>query len=208
MRHDGDPPRDRPAGAATGRVLTAPWQLHAPPEDVAHPGACHHVLRWSRQYLCRPHAELGRSGPVCPYAPAAMAQGRVFAAVWPGRPTGLAEVVEGMRDYRRWFERSCRDGHHALLVLFPGVPGAEGHRLIERSQRHLKTEFVERGLMVGEFHDGPPRAAALHNPAFRPLHCPVPLLAIRDMVRTDLTFLTHPRHRAAYRTRFAGAGTP
>jgi len=26
------------------------------------------VVRWSREFLCRPHSALGRTGQVCPYA--------------------------------------------------------------------------------------------------------------------------------------------
>ena len=108
-----------------------------------------------------------------------------------------------MRTYRRWFEQAWLSGHHALMVLFPAVGPHDVPWVIDAPQRHLKTEFVERGLMVGEFHAGPPMAAGLHNPRFRPLRSPVPLLAIRAMVPTDLPFLLgDPRHRAAYEARF------
>ena len=43
--------------------------------------------------------------------------------------------------------------------------------------------------MLGEFHSGPPAKGGLWNPDFRPLHSPVPLLAVRHMVATDLPFL-------------------
>ena len=43
--------------------------------------------------------------------------------------------------------------------------------------------------MIGEFHSAPPAKAGLHNPDFRPLYSPIPLLAIRNMVATDYPFL-------------------
>jgi len=64
-----------------------------------------------------------------------------------------------------------------LVVLYPAI---------------LKT-FVENGLMIGQFHPLPPVEGGLWTKDFRPLRCPVPLLAIRHMVPTDLPFLTRDR---------------
>jgi hypothetical protein len=64
-------------------------------------------------------------------------------------------------------------------------------RQIENVQSALKPEFVKRGMMIGEFwpdHAMP----GLHNHSFRPLASPVPMLAMRHMVITDLLFLSGP----------------
>ena len=42
--------------------------------------------------------------------------------------------------------------------------------------------------MLGEFHNRT-ESPGLHNPNFRPLRSPIPLLAIRYMVEVDLPFL-------------------
>jgi hypothetical protein len=57
----------------------------------------------------------------------------------------------------------------------------------------VKADYVSRGLMIGEFYDGPPAKAGLWNQDFRPLRSPVPLLAIRRMVRTGFPFLRDDR---------------
>jgi len=76
---------------------------------------------------------------------------------------------------------------------------ADAPLLVDRTQELLKTEFVRGGLMVGEFHPGPPSAPGLWNKDFRPLRSPVPLLAIRHMVPSDRPFLTgNADHLAAY----------
>jgi hypothetical protein len=38
------------------------------------------------------------------------------------------------------------------------------------------------------------REPGLRNPDFRPLRSPVPMLAIRHMVESDLLFMTRPRY--------------
>jgi hypothetical protein len=75
------------------------------------------------------------------------------------------------------------------VILFPGAAPT----VIDVVQLELKGSFVEQGLMLGQFHDRPPVDGGLWNAAFRPLRCPVPLLAIRHMVPTDLPFLTRER---------------
>lgn len=136
--------------------------------------------------------------------PEALRHGRLHAALWPGIPAGPDAVLEGMRAYRGYFERLDTTQNHALLVAFPAVGVRDVGWVVEDSQRRLKTEFVERGLMIGEFHPGPPPAPGLHNPSFRPLHSPVPLLAIRRMVGTDLPFLTADEHHLeVYRAHFS-----
>jgi hypothetical protein len=166
---------------------------------------------WVRSYLCRPHAQLGRPGPVCPYVPAALASDSLWAAVVRDRPDHVEEVVGVMSSYRDWFATRAgpTETTRALLVAFPGLRSGDAGWAIEQAQRRCKTAFVRAGLMIGEFHDGPPAARGVRNPAFRPLRCPVPLLAVRRMVASDLPFLTaDTAHLAAYRSRFPAGARP
>ena len=57
----------------------------------------------------------------------------------------------------------------------------------------VAAESSFRQLMLGQFHPLPPAEPGLWNADFRPLRSPVPLLAIRHMVPTDLPFLTSDR---------------
>ncbi len=45
----------------------------------------HPLLRaihaWVREYLCRPHPELGRSGAMCPFVPEALQKGPLFGTM-------------------------------------------------------------------------------------------------------------------------------
>nr|WP_062341269.1 hypothetical protein [Herbidospora sakaeratensis] len=184
------------------------------------------VTAWAREYLCRPHPELGRRGPVCPYAQGSIDRGRFLLAIRPGRPKTVEEVVAAVEPYRQWFgelaprsieadsparatvglrppaSRLIADSMHtAVLVLFPDA----GRRLdlIDGAQEILKDRHVPAGVMVGEFHDGPPDKGGLWNPLLRPLEAPVPMLVVRHMVSTDLPFLTsRDQHVSAYRAIF------
>lgn len=156
------------------------------------------IVLWAREYLTRPHPLLGREGPVCPYAQASMDKMMFLLTVCPGREFDEEKVAETVMKYRDWFlEIEPRAGAEAMfktiLILFPDLPLSEVPRLIDQTQDRLKREYVQKGLMIGEFHSLPPQKAGLWNPDFRPLNAPVPMLAIRHMVPTDFPFLKEER---------------
>jgi hypothetical protein len=170
------------------------------------------VLHWAGEYLAAPHPELGRSGAVCPFAGPSIAREAFFLAVVRGRPA-LEEVERIARAYRAWYpELEPREGRLApfrsVNLLFPDVPEDAWETLIGAAQERLKGESVAEGLMIGEFHPGPPRKAALWNPDFRPLRSPVPLLSIRQMVPTDWVFLRDRQDWASAYLRVHGGDVP
>ncbi|HEU4425685.1 MAG TPA: condensation domain-containing protein, partial [Pilimelia sp.] len=194
------------------RALVEPADLDGVPPDgvaAAYAGPLREVLAWARAYLCQPHPNLGRNGSVCPYAQGALDRQTFYLAVHPGVPDGIDGVVETLLAYRDWFERLGPPDdpaamYRTILLVLPDLPADRVTAVVDGAQAALKGEFVARGLMVGEFHDGPPAKAGLWNPSFRPLRSPVPLLAIRHMVPTDFPFLRDdPEHVAGYLARYA-----
>jgi len=146
--------------------------------------------------------------------PGSLRSSRFWVTAHHGARPEPAELVRTVTRYRDWFGRlEPVSGHRAqlktILILFPDVATADAPGLVDHTQQLLKTEFVRAGLMVGEFHPGPPQAPGLWNEDFRPLRSPVPLLAIRHMVPSDLPFLTADAgHLAAYLARFSGEIPP
>jgi hypothetical protein len=150
------------------------------------------VADWARRYLSRPHADLGRDGPVCPFTEPSLQRSLFWMTVLPGRAPALEEISAVMHQYRDWFTElepvSGREAElKAIVVLFPDLDPAHLSR-IDAVQASLKPQFVRDGLMLGQFHERCDEPA-LWNADFRPLRCSVPLLAIRTMVRTDAPFL-------------------
>ena len=171
--------------------------------------AAREIHDWARAYLSRPHPELGRPGPVCPYVPGSLRAQRFWVTACGGTRPDRQAAIKTVLAYRDWFlSLEPRDGGASrlktILVLFPDVSLADAPAVIDGAQRVLKPHFVREGLMVGEFHPVPPRTPGLWNHAFRPLRSPVPLLAMRHMVSSDLPFLIDDRESlAAYLRRFS-----
>jgi prolyl-tRNA editing enzyme YbaK/EbsC (Cys-tRNA(Pro) deacylase) len=161
--------------------------------SAKHPalGAIYH---WTKNYLCEVHQELGRNGPVCPFVSGSLQRQLLFAAVYEGEDFTIKKIKTTLlHELERFIALDPVSGNEAqfksLVVLFPDLPADRVAELIDSAQAQLQNDFVPNGLMVGEFHPTPPDKSGLWNQQFRPLYSPVPMLAIRHMVPTDLLFL-------------------
>ncbi|MGJ5630902.1 DUF6875 domain-containing protein [Nostoc sp. CALU 1950] len=163
------------------------------------------IMEWVKNFLGRPHPNLGRTGAVCPFVPLSLKSNTIRLAVIRTKDLYSEQLEDVVGRYRDIFlEMDIKEQelaiNKAFLLIFPDVHIEDATKLIDSVQQKLKPLFVESGLMIGEFHkrnDSP----GLHNPNFRPLRSPIPLLAIRFMVEADLPFLqspTDPRLRIRY----------
>jgi hypothetical protein len=163
------------------------------------------VRTWVLEYLCAPHPELGREGPVCPFTGPSLSK-ELFWLGCIDEPAldadGVCGIMEGM--VARYATIGPTQGADALLktilVLFPGI---RDFGIIDAAQLGLKNTFVAKGLMIGQFYPGCSESG-LWSTSFHPLDSPVPLLAIRHMVSSDFPFLvSEARWMESYFRRFA-----
>lgn len=151
------------------------------------------ILEWVKSFLARSHPDLGRSGPVCPFVPHSLKSNNIQLAVVRGKDLKLQQVEEIVLHYRDIFlDIEPGEGeavlNKAFILIFPEISVEEASQLIDSVQKKLKPVFVNSGLMIGEFHKRN-ETPGLHNSNFRPLRSPIPILAIRFMVESDIIFL-------------------
>lgn len=164
--------------------------LELPRIDASDLGVLGEVARWTVDYLCQSHPDLGRSGDVCPYTEVSMREDLLWSAVChvfdaDPRPTMHEVMLKTMREFEsRPPQLGNKAGLKAMLVLYPSLEGL----WVDAVQEELALTFSERGLMIGEFH-AECEKRGLHNLEFLPLRSPIPLLAVRNMMLTDLAFL-------------------
>lgn len=186
--------------------LYSPVELSQLQPDFANLDDLNQTVQWFKNFLAKPHANLGRAGAVCPFAPRALKLNTVRVAAIRTEGMNQTQIEELVCRYRDQFLQLAPTSgemafYKAIMLVFPDVSAEQAPELIDEVQRKLKPYFVEQGLMIGEFHqhnDTP----GLHNPDFRPLRSPVPMLAIRFMAESDLPFLERvtdePQLRAQY----------
>jgi hypothetical protein len=166
------------------------------------------TLDWARNFLTKPHPELGRAGLVCPFVPRSLKLNAIQFKVIRTQNLKQQQIEEIVTSYRDIFlNLEPREGEAALnkaiLLIFPDLI-EDNCKLVDKIQQKLKPVFVEAGLMLGEFHkynDSP----GLHNQNFRPLRSPIPILAIRFMVEADLPFLQRLDDEPHLRVRYLEA---
>jgi hypothetical protein len=180
-----------------------------PPQELADLQYKTQILDWVKNFLAKPHPDLGRSGIVCPFVPRTLQLNTVQTIVIHTQGLEEQQIEDVVKDYRNHFlvmepQRGELAIYKAIMLIFPDISEPEDTALIDRIQQRLKIYFVEEGLMIGEFHqynDSP----GLHNPNFKPLRSPIPMLAIRFMTESDLPFLSRLSDQPQVRIQYLNA---
>lgn len=166
------------------------------------------IAAWIRRFLASGHPDLGRHGTVCPFVPIALELNTIWMAEVEDATASFESISAIITEYRNIFlSTEPTTGPEAInkafLVVFPSLAanGPEGAAVIDKVQASLKKYFVDMGLMLGEFHAAN-ESPGLRNPDFRPLRSPIPMLAIRHMVESDLPFLIRKLYAPQMRSSF------
>jgi hypothetical protein len=151
------------------------------------------TLWWTENFLARPHKDLGRAGPTCPFVRPSLDRNSFWLTAVEGSNPSLEELERCVLGYRDLFlalePRGGEDAQYkAILILLPDLAPADYERVIDATQKKLKPAFIKQELMIGQFHSLS-EEPGVRNPLFRPLKCPVPLLAIRSITAGDVVFM-------------------
>jgi hypothetical protein len=152
-------------------------------------------LTWIQQFIMRPNPDLGRGGPVCPFArPAHEARAMHFCALDVGEMS-FDVFINVMMRLTSFFDRVARNisGRPDLLSLciFPRNLRAQSYsKFIDRAHSMLKPFYMNAGLMLGEFHPLSTVRGA-HSQMIFPMRSDVPILVIRSIALHDILFIDH-----------------
>jgi len=177
------------------------------PEAVAG-GDAARLLTWIRDYVGKPHPELGRNGAICPFVPTALRKHRLQLCirndVGPEDDPRKLGVI--LLEHAREFQRRCpvrthEDELNCIVVGFPGLTGESG-TAVDFAHASQKSFLMSQGLMSSQFHSDCHKPGA-RNPDFELYRSPFPCLVIRPMGVHDITFLDYNRIAfAEYQRRF------
>ena len=168
------------------------------------------LLHWTRSFLMSAHPDLGRTGDVCPFT----AQGaridtlRFGVSLACGRdvPVIRQQMLEAFRAFDSIPHAKRMGNFRAVIVGFPNCRDAEGLAGLSAVQRTLRLKSLLHDRMVGLFHDRT-EEEGLWSSTFRPLRCPIPLLAIRALVEQDAAFaVRNPMLVPTYLKRYKMSG--
>ena len=155
--------------------------------------ALHAVADWIETFVARPHDDLGRAGPVCPFVPESLERKTLWLAPEQIADLEVPAVVELINGYQRLFlDAQPTDGDDAtykvIVVVFTDLSADRAQGVFDDVLQHLEVpSYVEDGIVFGPFYEGH-EGTAIYNSSFRPFRSPVPFLFVRHGVISDWKF--------------------
>ena len=150
------------------------------------------VADWMRTYVIKPHPDLGRAGPVCPFVPVSLEHDALWLVAEPLTDHDGPAVAERLDHYTRLLLDVAPTGGAApypvIVVVFPRLPPDRAPALFEAvTQRLALPAYADHGIIYGPFFPGH-QGTAIHNANFRPFRSPVPFMFVRQTVVEDWEF--------------------
>jgi hypothetical protein len=151
------------------------------------------VADWIKTFTAKPHPDLGRAGPVCPFVPSALDHRTLWLA--PERiadrdTAGVVELMEGYKDL--FLNTQPINGDNAvsktIVVVFTDLSAGRAQGVFGDVLQQLAVpSYADHGNLFGPFYEGN-EGTAIYNSSFRPFQSPVPLLFVRNGVISDWKF--------------------
>jgi hypothetical protein len=151
------------------------------------------VANWTKTYVVKPHSELGRGGPVCPFVPVALEHKTLWLAAEQSAGRSAPDVIQRIEGYKRLLLAAQPvDGdaanYKSIVVVFTDLPAAHAKDFFGGVLQQIGIpSYVDDGLVMGPFYEGND-GTAIYNPNFRPFTSPVPFLLMRRAVISDWKF--------------------
>lgn len=151
------------------------------------------VADWMKSFVARPHKDLGRDGPVCPFVPESLERKTLWLACEHIADRSVSDVVQLINGRKTQFLRTQPiDGDGAnykvIVVIFTDLAANRAQRIFGEVLRELAVpSYVEDGILFGPFYEGN-EGTAIYNSGFRPFQSPVPFLFVRHGVISDWKF--------------------
>jgi hypothetical protein len=151
-----------------------------------------------RSFVVRPHPELGRPGPVCPFVPGSIERQTLWFATERIAGRGVPHVVELLDSYKtRLLSIGRADGddtdYEVIVVVFPDLAAEKARGIFaDTLQQVAASSFADDGIIFGPFYEGND-GTTIYNADFRPFQSPVPFVFVRHVVVSDWKFFLDDR---------------
>jgi hypothetical protein len=152
------------------------------------------VADWIKTFVARPHKDLGRAGPVCPFVPGAFDRKTLWFAPERIASQSVPDVVQLIDGYKRLLLRAQPvegddTSYKAIVVVFTDLSADRAMEYMDEVQMQdlKRLSYAEDGVVLGEFHKRN-EGSSIRNRSFQPFKSPVPFLLMRHAVVSDWMF--------------------
>jgi hypothetical protein len=151
------------------------------------------VADWIKTYVVKPHKDLGRAGPVCPFVPVSLERKTLWLAPERIADRAVPCVVELINGYQRLLlDANPTSGddadYNVIVVVFTDLSADRAPEVFDTVLQQLAApSYAQDGIVFGPFYEGH-EGTAIYNASFRPFSSPVPFLFVRHGVVSDWKF--------------------
>ena len=117
------------------------------------------VADWIRAFVVKPHQDLGRAGPVCPFVPEGLERGTVWLVPEHIVDRTVPDLVRLMNDYKEQLvdaEPTEGDGvqYKAIMIVLTDLSAdrAPDYLNDDQVQGLKQPAYADDGVVLGEFH--------------------------------------------------------
>jgi hypothetical protein len=116
--------------------------------------ALHTVADWIKSFIVRPHKDLGRAGPVCPFVPESLERRTLWLAPEHVGGRSVPDVVDLVSGYQKLFlGAQPTDGddaiYKAIVVVFTDLPPDRATELFDEVLQELAVpSYVDDGFVM------------------------------------------------------------
>jgi uncharacterized protein DUF6875 len=118
------------------------------------------VADWTKTFVARPHRDLGRDGPVCPFVPLALEHATLWLAAERSAGRSTPDVIQLIDGYKQLLLGAKPvDGDDAnyksIVVVFTDLPAAQAKDFFGGLLQLIGVpSYVDDGLVMGPFYEG------------------------------------------------------
>jgi hypothetical protein len=172
--------------------------------------ALHAVADWTKTFVAKPHKDLGREGPVCPFVPGGLENKTFWLAPEHIADRTVPDVVQLMNGYKKLLlDAQPKDGDGAdnkvIVVVFTDLSADRAKSPFDDVLKQLAVpSYEEDGILFGPFYEGN-KGTAIYNLGFQPFQSPVPFLFVRHGVLLGQRRLARSLGASLWRVRCPGS---
>jgi hypothetical protein len=151
------------------------------------------IADWIKTFVVKPHKDLGRAGPVCPFVPGSLERKVLWLAPEQIADRGEPDAIELVSGYKRLFLETQPTGgddadYKVIVVVFTDLSADRARGVFNDVLQQLALpSYAADGILFGPYYEGN-EGSAIYNSSFRPFQSPVPFLFVRQGVTSDWKF--------------------
>lgn len=162
------------------------------PEALQHTYA--QTREWMLSVIAQPSPQIPRPGGICPFVRRAHEAGAIHFVEYDASGIHLNQFFDDICDFTTFYQRQSDaispdlQDLFSIVIVVTHLADDQYEQFIDAVHYSSRLHFMQRGLMLGEFHPQSRKPSARNN-TFYPLVSPVPCFAVRKLTGHDILFI-------------------